>query len=126
MYDRFHKRLIFRVLAVTLIAATSQYFVPLLNASVAEKCCASQQMQCCQKDFPSRMVCCVAEADKAVDDSVPTQGVVHKSPEIFVLFYSTISATFDAPSFETFEHSSQSTYFLTDDDLYLRLSTFLI
>jgi len=129
MTKLFHKNPIFKFLAGLLIAATLQFFVPLLNAAVSDKCCESQQMQCCQEEFPSRMVCCIAEADRGLDDSAPTQGLVHKtqkSLEVTILCQPPNVLNSSLPFFGGFEYFPHSEFTLTNNHLYLRLSTFII
>ncbi len=129
MTKLFHKNPIFKFLAGLLIAATLQFFVPLLNAAVSDKCCESQQMQCCQEEFPSRMVCCSAEADQGLDDSAPTQGrppKTQKTPEGIILCLPTNTRNLTVLSFENLECFSVLKFTTTDNQLYKRFSTFLI
>lgn len=129
MNKLFHKNLIFKFLHGLLIAATSQFFVPLLNAAVSDKCCESQQIQCCQKEFPSRMVCCIAEARENLDDSNPTQGLplkTQKAPEDIILCLNTSTLRLTIPPFEDLECFSVLKFITTDNQLYKGFSTFLI
>ncbi|MFQ5650822.1 MAG: hypothetical protein ACE5IY_12840 [bacterium] len=124
-----HKKLILELFAVTLIAATLQFFVPLINAAVSEQCCSSRQMQCCQEEFPSRMICCIAEARHGLDDSAPTQGVVsktQKAPEGIIVSLSSSEPCLTIPSLEHSEYFLPSKNVTADNHLFKRFFAFLI
>jgi len=128
MIKLIHRNSLYKFIAGFVIAATVQFFVPLLNGAVSDKCCESRQMQCCQEEFPSRMVCCIAEADHSLDESAPTQGLVHKtqtSPDaIFCLPPNELNSSFR--SSEGFEYFPHSEFAPTDNHLFLKLSIFII
>lgn len=68
------------VVALLLIAAIFQFFVPVFNAVAALPCCDSEEMQCCQDTYPARMVCCVGDGEHGADDAAPAQ-VIQGAPQ---------------------------------------------
>lgn len=128
MIKLFHRNPLYKFIVGLVITATVQFFVPLLNAAVSDRCCESQQMQCCQEEFPSRMVCCISEADEPLDDSAPTQGLTpktQKTPE-GISSLSAIALNWSVPFREILEYFPTLKFISTDNQLYKRFSTFLI
>ena len=73
---------------ISLILAVSlwQFFVPVLNVALELPCCEEQDdstggRQCCQPEFPARMVCCVGDSEHATEDSAPAQATSAKFPQ---------------------------------------------
>lgn len=129
MIKLFHKNPLYKCIAGLVMTATLQFFVPLINAAVSDRCCESQQMQCCQEEFPSRMVCCISGADGPLDDSASTQGLtakIQKAPEGLILAASTNALNLPASFAENFESSPILKFISTDNQLYKKFSTFLI
>ncbi len=126
---QFYKNFAKPFIAGVLVFATLQFFVPLLNAAASGKCCDSQKMQCCQKQFPSRMVCCVSDTAKGLDDAAPLQALApgtQKSPQFIVLICSANEPVVNAARAENFRCFPTSNLVTPRQPLYKTLSTFLI
>ncbi len=118
-----------KIINSILIVATLQFFAPLVNASFSERCCESQQMQCCQGEFPGRAVCCIEKSDLPLDDSAPVKGVNIKIPNILqgnLTCLQSWTLNFSLPLFENLEPHSFLKYNSVDNQLYKRLSVYLI
>lgn len=129
LHKLFYRKLVFQSLVGLLIIATLQFFVPLLNAAVSDRCCESQLMQCCQAEFPSRTVCCNAKAKDKLDDSAPTQGLTPKAQNTFAAFCHcppTNARNLNIPSLEELRSFPAPPITLADNQLYRRFSTLLI
>lgn len=74
----FHLR---QKIALLLIFALLQFFVPIFNVVAELSCCESREMACCQSEYPVRIVCCVSHADRAFDSSIPVQAMVQKKKD---------------------------------------------
>jgi len=120
---------LYATLAVLIAIATFQYSTPVFNAAVDLPCCESEEIQCCQGDFPSRMVCCISSNERGLDSSTPTQTTLisaEKKRPIAVALHSirisqaTLSIS-DSPRSPTVSIPSVST-----SRLYQDLCTFLI
>ncbi len=119
----------YRILNGILIIATLQFFAPLFNATISERCCESQQMQCCQGEFPARAVCCIEKPDVPLNDSAPIQGVKVKIAKILSAGIACLQINtfnFSIPFFENLETCPAFKYTIADNQLYKQLSTFLI
>jgi len=97
MTNFFYKHSLLKLIAGLLFAATLQFFVPLVNAAISDRCCESNEMQCCQSEFPSRLVCCAAQAKVNLNDSTPTQGIASKNQDT----YDSLVLVADRPSSST-------------------------
>lgn len=129
MISIFRKNAFHKFVAGFAIVATLQFFVPLLNAAVSDRCCESQEMQCCQQEFPSRMVCCISATQEALDDSVSTQGMIFKVPKAPDAIPPTIftsQLTLPASFPENIQSPRKSEGISGKSQLYKQLSTFLI
>jgi len=74
----------YKTISLFLALSLLQFFAPVLNVAIEPPCCEEQgdstgSRQCCQPEFPSRIVCCVDDSEHAMDDSAPTQAISAKS-----------------------------------------------
>ena len=73
-------RKFYKTISLSLIFSILQFFIPVLNVAMEMPCCEENSggMQCCQPDFPSRLVCCSGNSVHAQDDSAPAQALPKK------------------------------------------------
>lgn len=129
MKQIFNKKIEVNLVTAVLIAATLQFFVPLLNAAVSDQCCESQKMQCCQVEFPSRMVCCQSDANKSLDDSAATQGVLQKlkkAPKSHIPVFASATDTLHLTTLEYIEQRSPVVFNFKEDKIHKKISLLLI
>lgn len=74
-------------ISLFLVFSLLQFFVPILSVAADLPCCESQEMQCCQKEYPARIVCCIGDADSGLDESVPIQAVLQEQSIPFLSFH---------------------------------------
>ena len=55
-----------------------QSTAPILNVAAELQWCHNQEMQCCQTEFPARIVCCAGEPAYGIDESAPSQMALQK------------------------------------------------
>ncbi|MFQ5631980.1 MAG: hypothetical protein ACE5I1_24685 [bacterium] len=107
-----------------------QFTTPILNVAAELQCCNSENMQCCQSEFPARMVCCVGETAHGFDESAPSQMVLQKqfSQQTVLLFspLAFISEPILSQMFVRSTHSDLHNSSLYNNDIYQKLSTLLI
>ncbi len=132
MKNLFPRHSLHKMIAGALLAATLQFFVPLINAAISDRCCESNKMQCCQTEFPSRLVCCAAQAKINLNDSTPTQGIAPNNQGTYDSFV-TIAERPSSSAIvlvllpgETLKYSFTINSEAADNHLYKKFSSFLI
>lgn len=113
-----------------LIVGFLQFSAPILNVVAELPCCDSEEIQCCQSEFPARMVCCIGEVAHTFDESAPSRMLLQQqaSQRTILLFtpLALLSEQIPPQKFirPTLSDLLNSSFF--DNDLYQRLSTLLI
>lgn len=122
-------RKFYKTISLSLIFSILQFFIPVLNVAMEPACCEENSggMQCCQSDFPSRLVCCSGNPVHAQDDSAPAQALPKKPAPTHIdlinsvrLFAITLPAASASENFYPLNHP------LAGNKRYKLLAIFLI
>ena len=125
-------RKFYKTISLSLIFSILQFFIPLLNVAMEPSCCEENSggMQCCQPDFPSRLVCCSGNPVHAQDDSAPAQALPKKPTPTHDDFANTdrlVAITrCPAPEASASENLYLLNHLLASNKRYKLLATFLI
>lgn len=128
-------RKFYKTIFLFLTFSLLQFFAPVLNVAMELACCEEQmvtprRMQCCQAEFPSRLVCCAGNVEHGLDNSVPLKATLQKTVHIPLgLTVSVQSIAFDQTSplaVITFTEIALLNSHFFGNKLYKQLATYLI
>lgn len=128
-------RRFYKIISLLLALSLWQFFVPVLNVAMELPCCEDQSIstggrQCCETEFPSRMVCCIDNPAHAMEKSAPVQATLEKPSQVHIDLVAP-TQIFDAAFFFSSakgvdEDFNSLNHHFTNNHRYKLLATFLI